>query len=88
MKYFIALDSSGSKTDSVLFDQTGRIIARDYSKGANAFDIGPEKAISRICATIDRLLESVPGNGKVVGIYGSVSVISFIRRSRRKWLSM
>lgn len=77
MKYFIAMDSSGSKTDSILFDQTGRIIARDYSKGANAFDIGPEKAISRICATIDRLLESVPGNGKVVGIYGSVSVISF-----------
>lgn len=77
MKYYIALDSSGSKTDSILFDQKGKVLARDYCKGANAFDIGPDEAVKRICATIDRLKESLPANGKVAGIFGSVSVISF-----------
>ncbi len=84
MKYFIALDSSGSKTDSILFDQTGNVLARDYCKGANAFDVGPAEAISRICATIDRLAEAIPEGGKLKGVFGSVSVISFYPEIQEK----
>ncbi len=84
MKYFIALDSSGSKTDSVLFDQNGNVIARDYSKGANAFDIGPQEAIKRLCDTIDRLFEAVPEGGEVAAIFGSVSVIFFYPEIQEK----
>ena len=38
MKYYIAIDAGGTKTDSVLFDQEGHVLARDLRRGANAFD--------------------------------------------------
>ena len=41
MKYYIAIDSGGNKTDSVLFDETGKVLARDKRRGANAFDTSP-----------------------------------------------
>ncbi len=40
MRYFIAIDSGGTKTDAVLFDETGHIVARSLTMGCNAMDIG------------------------------------------------
>ena len=40
MTYMIAIDSGGTKTDTVLFDNTGCVLARDISPGANALDVG------------------------------------------------
>ncbi len=57
MDYFIAIDSGGTKTETVLFDETGHILYRDLSAGCNALDIGFEAArdlaydvIARACA--------------------------------------
>ncbi len=77
MKYYIGLDASGSKTDAILFTQDGNVIAREYTRGANAFDIGPTETAKRICDTVDQLLITLPHGEKLAGLFGSVSVISF-----------
>ena len=37
MKYYIAIDSGGYKTESILFEETGKVIAFERGRGANAF---------------------------------------------------
>ena len=57
MRYFITIDGGGTKTDSVLFDETGHVVLRDISMGCNALDAGIEVAKNRfteiflMCAT-------------------------------------
>ena len=53
MKYYIAIDAGGTKTDSVLFDQEGHVLARDLRRGANAFDLGPMEAAARISGAVE-----------------------------------
>ena len=77
MKYYIGLDASGSKSDGILFDAQGCVIAREYVRGANAFDIGPTETARRRCEIRDKLMESLPAGEKLAGLFGSVSVISF-----------
>lgn len=77
MKYYIGLDASGSKSDGILFDAQGCVIAREYVRGANAFDIGPTETARRLCEISDKLMESLPAGEKLAGLFGSVSVISF-----------
>ena len=55
MKYYIAIDAGGNKTDCVLFDGTGNVCAREFGRGANALDIGPVEASDRLCAAVDSL---------------------------------
>ena len=55
MKYYIAIDAGGTKTDSVLFDQEGHVLARDLRRGANAFDLGPMEAAARISGAVEML---------------------------------
>ena len=77
MKYYIALDSGGYKTQGVLFDQTGTVHAYEYGRGANAFDVGPEEATSRLCFTLDRLKDRLPAGEKIRGVFGSVSAVFY-----------
>ena len=77
MKYYLSIDAGGSKTDTVLVDQNGNVLAADRGRGANAFDIGPTEATSRICEAIDALLPYLPQGEKLSGVFGSVSVIYF-----------
>ena len=74
MKYYIAIDAGGNKTDSVLFDATGNVIAREFGRGANAFDIGPTEAGARICAAVDSLKSRLPAGEKLSAVFGSISV--------------
>ena len=74
MKYFIALDSGGYKTETVLFDQEGTVHAYERGRGANAFDIGPAEASDRICAAVDSMLRRLPAGETLGGVFGSVSV--------------
>ena len=87
MKYYIAIDSGGNKTDSVLFDQTGRVIARDKRRGANAFDTSPAEASARLNGAIDVLRCSLPEGEKVASIYGAVASVTYypeiLRRAKR-----
>ena len=43
MKYCIAIDGGGSKTEIVLFDETEHILRRHVGQGGNPTDIGAEE---------------------------------------------
>jgi len=74
MKHYIAIDSGGNKTDAVLFDQAGNVIACEFGRGANALDIGPTEASARICAAVDSLKTQLPAGEKLGAVFGSISV--------------
>ena len=71
MEYFIAIDSGGTKTDTVLFDETGHILHRDLSKGCNAMDIGTEEAKRRMWDILQRVEPIAPK--PVKAIFGGVA---------------
>ena len=73
MKYFIAIDAGGNKTDCVLFDQTGAVIASEVGRGANSFDIGPAETSARLSAAVDSLKLQLPAGGKLAAVFGSIS---------------
>ncbi len=71
MNYFIAIDSGGTKTDTVLFDETGHILYRDLSKGCNAMDIGEEEAKRRMLEALQRTEAVSPE--PVSAIFGGIA---------------
>ena len=77
MKYYIAIDAGGTKTDSVLFDQEGHVLARDLRRGANAFDLGPMEAAARISGAVEMLQERLSEDAKISGVYGAVSAAHY-----------
>lgn len=57
MKYLVAVDGGGSKTESVLIDIHGNVISRKIGKSSNANDIGKVEAINTI---VDIIKKSLP----------------------------
>ena len=53
MKYCIAIDGGGTKTDAVLFDSAGNIITRFVGPGNNPTDLGCDEALKRMIKTLD-----------------------------------
>lgn len=53
MASYIALDGGGTKTLTVVFDETGHILYRSHTAGSNPLDIGPESSrqllLSSLC---------------------------------------
>ncbi len=60
MRYMIAVDSGGTKTNSVLFDETGHILYREVSKGGNPLDIGVEATRSCFMEAMRHLIARSP----------------------------
>lgn len=73
MMYFIAIDAGGNKTDGVLFDETGAVIANEVGRGANSFDIGPAETSARLGAAVDSLKLHLPSGEKLASVFGSIS---------------
>ena len=73
MKYFIAIDAGGNKTEAILFDAQGTVHAYERGRGANAFDIGLNEASDRICAMADAMKAHLPEGEKISAVFGSVS---------------
>lgn len=71
MKYMVAIDSGGTKTETVLFDSTGHILTRDLSPGANGMDIGKDEAVRRLVDVLDRVTPRSPE--KLAAIYGGIA---------------
>jgi len=71
MRYLIAVDGGGTKTDTVLFDETGHILCRDLSAGGNGMDIGKEEALRRLQGVLERVIAKAPG--KISAIYGGIA---------------
>ena len=71
MRYFLGIDAGGTKTDAIVFDETGHIICRDISAGNNGMDIGQEAAIDRLIQVLDRTSQMIPE--PFTAIYGGIA---------------
>ena len=71
MRCYIAIDSGGTKTDAVLFDESGQVLWRELSKGCNPNDIGLPAAQAQLVETIRRVSGHAP-NG-ITGVYAGVA---------------
>lgn len=74
MRYFITIDGGGTKTDSVLFDETGHVVLRDISMGCNALDAGIEVAKNRFTEIFTKMCEASPSgsiDAAFCGVAGS-----------------
>lgn len=75
MKYFIAFDVGGTKTDAVLFDETGAVLRHVLMPGANPLDVGFEAACARYLDAINALKEGL--NIAICGIYGAIACVDY-----------
>ena len=71
MRYFLAIDAGGTKTDAVVFDETGHILYRDLSAGNNGMDIGQEAAIQRLLDVLERVSKTAPD--RFTAMYGGIA---------------
>lgn len=71
MEYYIAIDSGGTKTDTVLFDETGHILYRDLSRGCNAIDIGLEAAQKHTLDVIQGVSAQAPD--RITAVYAGMA---------------
>ncbi|MCI8518525.1 MAG: hypothetical protein HFG75_16930 [Hungatella sp.] len=73
MRYFIALDTGGTKSDAVLFDETGHILFQSRTKGGTPMEIGLE-AVCRNTETVLSFLSGKLPNGCIpTAIYCSIA---------------
>lgn len=71
MKYCIAIDGGGTKTDAMLFDSAGNIIKRFVGPGNNPTDLGCDEALKRMIKTLDAVYSYAPG--AVDALFGGVA---------------
>lgn len=71
MEYYIGMDAGGTKTESVLFDETGHILRRTVQPGCNPMDIGVDGTRSRVLAAAQELAACAPG--PVRALYGGIA---------------
>ena len=76
MDYYIGIDSGGTKTESILADDTGHIIAYSITPGCNPLDIGISAACEGVFAVVDKLVGKAPG--KVRSIYAGIAGVNRI----------
>ena len=73
MKYYIAMDAGGTKTDGVLFDENGRVLYCLSGPGVNPNDIGPDAAVKALCRQLERL-SGAAGND-ISGAFAAIAGI-------------
>jgi len=77
MRCFIAIDSGGTKTDALLFDESGHILARSLTSGCNAMDIGIGDACVHLLDVIQSLARQLPEGGVLTAIYSGVAATDY-----------
>lgn len=73
MKYLIAIDGGGTKTESVLFSEKGELVQRDITQGVNALDVGIETSKERVAGAVERLKAQLPDDGELAAVYGGLA---------------
>ena len=89
MHYLIAIDGGGTKTQAVLFQENGIILASIKEKGTNPLDIGEEVARRRISELINQLVFVSPESVSAIyaGIAGMVYYNDFFGDDMRRQIS-
>lgn len=85
MGLFVAFDSGGSKTDAVLFDETGHILRRCLGRGCNGMNIGVEAANARMLQILQALLRD--SSEPVLGAYGAVAGTMYLGDGMERYLN-
>ncbi len=75
--YFIAIDSGGTKTDAVLFDEKGHLWGRSKTMGCNAMDIGIAEACRHLLSVLLELKEKIPEGGELKAVYSGVAATDY-----------
>lgn len=75
MNYMIAIDGGGTKTESVLFDETGHVIARDVCGRANALDLpgGIADVQDLLYRGVQRLAARLPEGSGLSAVYAGLA---------------
>ena len=71
MKYCIAIDGGGTKTEAVLFDEMGHILHRHVGAGGNPTDVGIEEAQLRMKDCLSRVVPHAPE--AITALYGGIA---------------
>ena len=56
MKYIVGVDGGGTKTEAVVCDLNGNVVARKVIGSTNPNDVGNEKMLSSVCGLIESVL--------------------------------
>lgn len=95
MRYMLGFDGGGTKTDCVLMDETGAVVARSRSGPSNPTRVGTDLAIAALVEAAERAItasgraacEIVAISGAVGGVGVSGAAPEFIRRLKLKFPS-
>lgn len=71
MRHCIAVDGGGTKTEFVLFDETGHILLRYMGNAGTATDLGAEEARQRMLVCLDEVFSHI--SGRLAALYGGVA---------------
>lgn len=85
MNYYIGIDAGGTKTESVLVDETGHILLRTIRRGCNPMDMGIQPVLDHIRAVVNELIAAAPG--PVVSLYGGIAGLDRIDVGMDSFLS-
>lgn len=86
MSIYLALDAGGTKTETIVHDETGHILLRNITKGCNAMDMGVEETVRRAEFAIREASGSIPG-GKPDRAYCGIASVDYYGATLRTALS-
>lgn len=85
MNYYIGIDAGGTKTESILADQSGHIVKRTVHKGCNPMDIGIQETKEHILSVVNELIALSPE--MPVSLYGGIAGLDRIDVGMDEFLS-
>ena len=86
MRCFIAIDSGGTKTEALLFNETGHILHRIRTSGCNAMDIGIDAACTLLLDVVSRLAQAVPAGAVLTAVYSGVAATDYFGGALGKYV--
>lgn len=93
MRYVLGIDGGGTKTDCVLMDETGAILARSRSGPSNPTRVGVDVAITALLDAAEKAIaassctasEVVSIDGGISGVGAARAISEFIRALKHKF---
>jgi N-acetylglucosamine kinase-like BadF-type ATPase len=80
MRYVLGFDGGGTKTDCVLMDETGAILARSRSGPSNPIRVGVDAALAALIEAAEKaLIDSNRSASEIATIHGAVAGVGAAR---------
>ncbi len=73
MKYYIAIDGGGTKTEAVLADESRNVLATVTGPATNPNDIGEAESVERVAKTVFELLKKLPNGALLESLHAGIS---------------